>query len=75
MKFKVLNEFKHGFTTFEAGNSHDSEVLGITDDLVNVFHRAGWVELDGEESNSLNPSHQEVIADNVIHNAEISDNG
>jgi len=68
MKFKLLTEFKHGLDTFEEGNNHDSEKLGFTDELIEVFHRAGWVELEGRESNKLNPSHVELIPDNVMHN-------
>jgi len=75
MKFKVLTEFKHGFDTFEEGNNHDSEKLDLTDELIEVFHRAGWVELEGRENNELNPTEQEVIPDNVMHNSEIISNG
>jgi len=67
MKFKVISKFRHGYTTFEAGNSHDSEQLGMSDELVDVFHRAGWVSIDGREDNAVNPGHVEVIPDNVMH--------
>ena len=75
MNFKVLTEFKHVFNTFEEGNNHDSEKLGLTDELIEVFHRAGWVELEGRENNDLNPTEQEVIPDNVMHNSEVLSNG
>ena len=68
MKFKVLTEFKHGYATFEEGNNHDSDKLGFTDDLIEVFHKAGWIELECRESNDLDLTEQVVIPDNVMHN-------
>jgi len=68
MKFKVLETFKHGHATFEEGNTHDSEKLGFTDELIEVFHGAGWVELEGRENNDLNLTERTVIPDNVMHN-------
>ena len=68
MKFKVLTEFKHGYATFEEGNNHDSDKLGFTDDLIEVFHKAGWIELEGRENNDLDLTEQVVIPDNVMHN-------
>jgi len=65
MKFKVLHEFKHGHLTLEVGNSHDSEVLGIDDGFMMAYCRAGFVEIDGQQVQEINTSHQEVIADNV----------
>jgi len=61
MKFKVIHPFKHGMVQYEAGNSHEF----ADEKMISVFHRAGWIELDGKENNELNPAHSEVIADNV----------
>ena len=61
MKFKVLHSFKHGHVQYEAGNSHDFE----DEQMIDVFHRAGWIEIAGRENNEINPAHSEVIADNV----------
>ena len=66
MKFLVVHEFKHGFNTFKKDNSHDSDDFDdIEESTVDVFWRAGWVEIEGRETNAINPSHSEVIADNV----------
>jgi hypothetical protein len=48
MKFKVLHTFKHGFSTFEVGNSHDSAALDVADAMVDMWYRAGWVEIEGK---------------------------
>lgn len=68
MKFKVIEPdgFKHGFNHYENGNSHDSDnISDMSEDEVMVFHRAGWVSIDGHEDNERNIHHQEVVADNV----------
>ena len=76
MTFKVLHQFKHGLNTFEAGNSYNPENYeNMSESVVNVFHNAGWIELEGKENNNLNPSHSEVIADNVSSNTTTSNVG
>ena len=61
MKFKVVHEFKHGHTLYEVGNTHDFD----DEKMIDVFHRAGWIELADRDTNAINPAHSEVIADNV----------
>lgn len=75
MKFKVLNDFKHGFNLFKKDNNHDSdECEEMNNEVVHAYHRAGFIELEGENNNVLNPSNSEVIADNVSH-TEVTTNG
>lgn len=61
MNFKVVHTFKHEHTTYEAGNTHDFD----DESMIDVFHRVGWIEIAGRETNELNPANSEIVADNV----------
>jgi len=51
MKFTVKENFKFGTATYEAGNTHDSDNIdGMSEDSVKLFHRSGWVDVEGKES-------------------------
>lgn len=69
MKFTVKEDphFKCRFGTFEAGNTHNSETLGIPDADVLRWHRAGWVDAEGETPCERNVHHTEIKADDVVH--------
>lgn len=47
MKMTVNEDFKRGMTTFEAGNTYDSEKQGIPETDLKRYHAAGWVEVEG----------------------------
>jgi len=49
MKFSPKETFKHGFGVFEAGNSYDSALHGLSDEEVLQFHRSGWAEVEGQD--------------------------
>lgn len=47
MKFTPKESFRHGYTTFETGNTYDSEAQGLTEAELRAFHHAGWAEVEG----------------------------
>lgn len=49
MKFTAKEEFRHGHTTFETGNTYDSAKHGLTDAEVMSFHANGWAEVEGKD--------------------------
>lgn len=67
MKFKVKNEFKSGYRSFEEGNNHDSgKMPDVSDEDVQRWYRAGFVDIEGEEPGpDLNPQRVEL----VVHKA------
>lgn len=66
MIFKVKTHFKSGRFSFEPNNTHDSEILGIADDHVERWYRAGFVDIEGRTpSPDLNPNHTELAASNI----------
>jgi hypothetical protein len=63
--FKAKTEFKSGTQTFEAGNTYSKHE--ISDELVNAFHQAGMVEVEGLATDiPLNPNSVIVVPDDVI---------
>ena len=48
--FKVLLDFQHDGVDYEEGNSHKKHRLPDSD--VNTFHKAGWIEINGEVGGS-----------------------
>lgn len=48
MIFKAREDFKHGTSMFEEGNSYDSIKHGLSDSEVNTFHGSGWVSIHGK---------------------------
>lgn len=49
MKFTANEDFRHGHTTFEAGNTYQSEKHGLSDAEVMSFHANGWAEVEGAD--------------------------
>ena len=47
MRFRPKEDFKHGHSTFEEGNSYASEKHGLTDVEVMSFYSAGWADVEG----------------------------
>jgi len=77
MKFTVKHEFKHGFNTYEVGNSHDSDNLDdVSDADVNMFYSAGWADIEGQEPGpEAKPIGAELEVQNVKHNVTAADVG
>ncbi len=51
MKFSPKENFKHGRTTFEAGNTYDSDNQAeVSEGDVRTFHAAGWAEVEGMDA-------------------------
>lgn len=68
MKFKVKTTFKHGHSTFEAGNSHDAATAGLSDDQVLEFRRVGWVDVEGMEPGpDARPGAQRITVHDAVH--------
>jgi len=69
MKFTVKHTFKHGYTTFEDKNSHDSDNLeGVTDNDVETWYHAGWVDIEGMEPGpEAKPISAELEVQNIKH--------
>jgi hypothetical protein len=49
MKFTVKEDFLHGQRQFEAGNTHNSDKLSLSDAELDMFYRAGWVDIEGRD--------------------------
>ncbi len=48
MKFTPKEDFKHGYQTFESGNTYDSDNHpDVSEKDVRTFHAAGWAEVEG----------------------------
>lgn len=63
--FKAKTEFKSGSQTFEAGNTYSKHE--ISDELVNAFHQAGFLEIDGLPTDiPLNPSNVILVPDDFV---------
>lgn len=61
MKFTVLTDFKAKGFQFETGNSHDSQKLGVEDERVERWYRAGFVQIEGRDpAPAPNPNHVEL---------------
>lgn len=70
MKFTVLNDFKSP-GLFEAGNSHDSEKLGVSDADVETWYRMGWVQIEGrEKAPALDPKRTELVVKSAKHSTK-----
>lgn len=70
MKFTVLHDFK-AFMPFEAGNSHDSEKLGIPGADVERWYRNGFVQIDGKDpAPALDPKRTEIAVNPAKHKAK-----
>lgn len=66
MKFTVLTEFKGADRTFEEGNSHSTEALGIPEQSVERWYRQGWVQIDGmTPAPELDPNRTELEVQNA----------
>lgn len=71
MKFKVLHDFKAN-GLFEAGNSHDSEKLGVDVETVERWYRQGWVQIDGyETAPDIDPKRTELAVKSTKHVSSI----
>lgn len=46
-KFTAKYTFREDQKTFEAGNSYDPALHGLTESDLKRFHDNGWVEVDG----------------------------
>lgn len=67
MKFKVLHDFKSP-GPYEAGNSHDSEKIGVADETVEMWYRQGWVQIEGRDTApSLDPKRTEIVVQSGKH--------
>ena len=48
MKFTPKEDFRQRHTTYEAGNTYDSDkYLDVSEADVRLFHAAGWAEVEG----------------------------
>lgn len=68
MRFKVKVErgFKGAGRDFEFGNTHDSVRLGIKDDDVLRWYRAGFVDIDGYPVGpAAMPGKTEIAVENI----------
>lgn len=68
MRFKVKIEsgFKGAGRDFEFGNAHDSVRLGIKDDDVLRWYRAGFVDIEGYPVGpAAMPGKTEIAVENV----------
>lgn len=69
MKFTVLHDFK-AIVPFEAGNSHDSEKLGILEADVERWYRNGFVQIEGRDpAPALDPKRTEIVVKPAKHTA------
>lgn len=69
MKFTAKEDFKHGLTTFEAGNVYDSGKHGLFVEEVRYFHRVGWASIDGEEDQPRDTRKRTLAPHNAAHAA------
>lgn len=68
MKFKALEDFRHGYTTFEEDNTYTSEKQGLSDDEVKNFHASGWVECEElGPTPARKPGAQELVVQKGAH--------
>lgn len=67
MKFKVLEDFKTAYGSFEEGNSHDSEKLGATEEDMNRWHGAGWIEISGKATPARSTAPAKVQPKKAAH--------
>ena len=66
ISFKAKVDFKSGITpgNFESGNNYKQHDL--TDDLVNAFHAAGFVDVEGMPTDvQLNPQNVILVPQDV----------
>lgn len=75
MKFTVKNEFKSGYRTFEVGNSHDSSKMpDITEEDVQRWYRAGFVDIEGKEPGpEPNPQRVELVVQNAGNGQKVKE--
>lgn len=67
MKFKVLHDFKSP-SLYEAGNSHDSAKIGVSDAEVECWYRQGWVQIEGRDAApALDPKRTELVVESTKH--------
>lgn len=65
-KIKVESGFKSAGHDFEFGNTHDSIRLGIKDDDVLRWYRAGFVDIEGYPVGpGSSPGHTEIAVDKL----------
>jgi hypothetical protein len=68
MKFTAKEDFLNGRTTFEEGNTYDSAKHDISDQMLNAFYDAGWVEIEGKDpSPDRNPGAVELKLEDSSH--------
>lgn len=77
MKFKVKNEFRSGRRTFEVENNHDtSRMADVSDEDVQRWYRAGFVDIEGEEPGpDPNPQRVELVVQNSTNGQNVKEPG
>jgi hypothetical protein len=63
MKFTVREEFQHEGITYEPKNTHTKH--GLSDEVVAMFHNAGWVAIDSHVDKTAVGSEAQIQPDDV----------
>lgn len=68
MKFSPKEDIRHERTVFESGNTYDSVTQNLSDELVEAFYTAGWIEIEGRDpSPDRNPGAVTLTVEKTTH--------
>jgi len=78
MEFKVIEPggFLHGAVRYKKDNTYDTDDIDdMSEDYVMMFHRAGWVSIEGAKDNKRDIHRARVIVDSTTHGQKASEAG